>query len=90
MKREHTCKSTCQHKGKRSGVFTGGRTRNIPKLLKPLLEVSLVDLAQLTLLGVGLRYPPGFLCISMNSMSFLIMAFGSYGLPRNLPPLDTS
>ena len=27
--------------------------------------------------GDGLRYPPGFLCIRMNSMSFLITALGS-------------
>ena len=40
--------------------------------------------------SVGCLYPPGFLCISMNSISFLIMAFGSWGLPRNLLPFATS
>jgi len=38
----------------------------------------------------GLRYPPCLRSISMNSMSFLITAFGSYGLPRNELPFSTS
>src|SRR5437867_11367037 len=38
----------------------------------------------------GVRYPPGFLSMRMNSMSFLITAFGSYGLPRKLDPFSTS
>src|SRR3990172_2876435 len=38
----------------------------------------------------GFRYPPGFRCMRMYSMSFLMIALGSYGLPKNLDPLATS
>lgn len=40
--------------------------------------------------SVGRRYPPGFRCIRMNSISFLITALGSYGLPKNDEPFSTS
>src|SRR5208282_4470420 len=34
--------------------------------------------------SVGCRYPPGFRCMRMNSISFFMIAFGSYGFPKNL------
>ena len=38
----------------------------------------------------GVRYPPGFRSMRMNSISFLITEFGSKGLPRKLEPFSTS
>lgn len=40
--------------------------------------------------SVGLRYPPGLRNIKMYSQSFLMMALGSYGFPRNEEPFSTS
>ena len=40
--------------------------------------------------AVGLRYPPGFRRNRMYSCSFLMIAFGSNGLPRNELPFSTS
>ena len=70
-------------------VFGGGPCY-VPNLLKPSIEFFFGNPAGISLCVVGFRYPPGFRCIRINSMSFLMMALGSYGLPKNFDPLDTS
>ena len=67
-----------------------GCARDVPDLLKPPIKVRLRDPARIPLPSRGASVSPRLPRIKMNSMSFLMMAFGSYGLPRNFDPLDTS
>src|SRR6266545_6393546 len=76
------------------GYGAGCERVEAPRTVTIWLNQALCDFSGITLrtriASVGRRYPPGFRCIRMNSMSFLMTALGSYGFPRKEVPFSTS
>lgn len=58
-------------------MFSGRSSGNAPKLLNYASYSFLSIMEKRRCSTVGFLYPPGLRCISMNSMSFLMIALGS-------------
>src|SRR3990172_7755700 len=77
-----------------AGYGAGWERVEAPRTVTTCFDHFLCDFSPITLstriASVGRRYAPGLRCIKINSMSFFMMEFGSYGFPRNEEQFSTS